>query len=99
MALGSWIRDVAPLLCNGLQPPLAAGGGLCFFPSQKDEPEPPRLPDPRRTALLGLIVTLLLVVLGVLLVRVLGRAARLQDCVLSGRTDCAPIDAPIASSR
>jgi hypothetical protein len=99
MGLVSWIRDAAPLLDSGFQPPPTAGGGLCFFPNQKDEPEPQRLPDPRRTALLGLIVTLFIVVLLVLLIRVLGRAARMQDCVLSGRTDCAPIDAPIASSR
>ena len=42
--------------------------------------------------LIGLIVTLLLVLGGVLLVHVLGRAARLQDCVMQGRTNCAPID-------
>jgi hypothetical protein len=41
---------------------------------------------------LGLLVTLLLVGLGFVLVRVLGSAGRLQDCVLSGRTNCAPID-------
>jgi len=74
-------------------------GVLYFFPGQKEDPETPRLPDPRRAALLMLIVTLLLVVLGVVLVRVLGRAARLQDCVMSGRTDCAPIDTSITSSR
>ncbi len=62
-----------------------------FLPSGGEEPGVPR--DSRRAALVGLIVTLLLVVGGVVLVHVLGRAARLQDCVMSGRTNCAPIDA------
>jgi hypothetical protein len=49
-------------------------------------------PDSRRAALLGLLVALLLVAVGWVLVRVLGNAGRLQDCVMSGRTNCAPID-------
>lgn len=104
MAFASWIagKDAAPLLA-GLDLPgrfSAAGGwhlwtgALCFFPDQKEDPETPRLPDPRRTALVGLLVTLLIVVLCVLLIRALGRTAQLQDCVMSGRTDCAPIDVP-----
>jgi hypothetical protein len=40
----------------------------------------------------GLIVALLLVILGLILVRVLGASGRLQDCEMSGRTNCAPID-------
>ncbi len=63
-----------------------------FVPDEDREPEMPRIPDPRRAALVGLVVTLLLVLGGVLLVHVLGRAARLQDCVMSGRTNCAPIN-------
>lgn len=62
-----------------------------FLPSGGEEPGIPR--DSRRAALVGLIVTLLLVVGGVVLVHVLGRAAKLQDCVMSGRTNCAPVDA------
>jgi hypothetical protein len=53
----------------------------------------PREPDSRRAAVLGLLVALLLVAVGVILVKVLGAAGRLQDCELSGRTNCAPIDA------
>lgn len=63
-----------------------------FVPGRDYEPEMPRFPDPRRAALVGLVVTLLLVLGGVLLVHILGRAARLQDCVMSGRTNCAPIN-------
>ena len=77
----------------------AAAGTLHFLPDQREEPEPSRLPDPRRAALLGLLLTVLLVIVGVLLVRVLGRAARLQDCVMAGRTNCAPIEIPAPGSR
>jgi hypothetical protein len=55
-------------------------------------PPAPKEPDSRRGALLGLLVALLLIVLGLIIVRVLGNAGRLQDCVMSGRTNCAPID-------
>jgi len=56
-------------------------------------PRDPRAPVPRRAAVLGLLVTLGLIVLGIILVRVLGNSGRLEDCELSGRTNCAPIDA------
>lgn len=56
-------------------------------------PEDPRQPDSRRGAVLGLLVALALIVIGLILVRVLGDAGRVQDCVMSGRTNCAPIDA------
>jgi hypothetical protein len=52
----------------------------------------PQEPDSRRGALIGLLVTAALVILGLILVKVLGDAGRLQDCVMSGRTNCAPID-------
>ncbi|MFI4909907.1 MAG: hypothetical protein ACHQHL_17680 [Steroidobacterales bacterium] len=41
---------------------------------------------------MGLLITLLLVLSGIFLIRDLTRAGRLQDCVMSGRTNCAPID-------
>ena len=60
------------------------------------ETEPARRepPDPRRAAAVGLLVALLLVVLGLVLIRYLGDAGRLQDCVMSGRSNCAPLEAP-----
>lgn len=70
---------------------LLRGPVTYFVPGRDYEPEMPRVPDPRRAALVGLVVTLLLVLGGLFLVHVLGRAARLQDCVMSGRTNCAPI--------
>jgi hypothetical protein len=63
-------------------------------PQQKPQLPDPREPDSRRGALLGLLVAVLLVVLGLILVKVLGDAGRLQDCVMSGRTNCAPIESP-----
>ena len=58
-------------------------------------PPPARKPargDSRHGALLGLIVAVSLIVLGLVLVHVLGAAGHLQDCVMSGRTNCAPIE-------
>lgn len=49
-------------------------------------------PDSRRAAVIGLVVTLALVILGLIVVKVLGDSGRLQDCVMSGRTNCAPIE-------
>ncbi len=72
---------------------------LSFLPRRADEPGSRRVPDPRWGALVGLLITLLLVLGGMLLVRVLSRAARLQDCVMSGRTNCAPIESSIARGR
>jgi len=72
---------------------------LYLLPRSTDEPENRRAPDPRLPALIGLLVTVLLVLGGVFLIHVLGRASRLQDCVMSGRTNCAPIDPASADGR
>jgi hypothetical protein len=56
------------------------------------QPEDPQSRDPRRAALLGLLLVLLLVGGGLYLAHVLHNAAQLQDCVMSGRTNCAPIE-------
>jgi hypothetical protein len=76
---------------------LLRGPALYFVPGEDPQPEMPRVPDPRRAAVAGLLLTLLLVLGGVLLVHVLSRTAKLQDCVMSGRTNCAPI-APSAGT-
>ena len=54
--------------------------------------EGPQSRDPRRAALIGLLLVLLLVGGGLYLAHVLRNAAQLQDCVMSGRTNCAPIE-------
>jgi hypothetical protein len=56
------------------------------------KPQERKEPESRRGAVIGLLVTVALVILGLILVKVLGNAGRLQDCVMSGRTNCAPID-------
>jgi hypothetical protein len=49
--------------------------------------------DDRRTAaLMGLAVVLSLAVAAILLVRDLGKESKLEDCLMSGRTNCAPIE-------
>jgi hypothetical protein len=58
----------------------------------EQQPPEPRQPDPRRAGLIGMLVASLLVLVALILVRKLGEAGRLQDCVMSGRTNCAPID-------
>ena len=58
-------------------------------PPPPAEPEPP---DPRRKALLALLFVAVLVVGGLVLIRVLSHLSQLQDCAMSGRTNCAPID-------
>ena len=72
---------------------LFRGPQLHLLPRGMGEPgNAPRPPDPRGPALMGLLIVLVLVIGGVLLVRELRRMGRLQDCVMSGRTNCAPIN-------
>ena len=49
----------------------------------------------RRRSLIGLAVVVALFVVGWLLMRELQQSEQLQDCLLSGRTNCAPIEAPL----
>jgi hypothetical protein len=57
--------------------------------------ESDREAEERRTsALIGLIIVLALAIAGVVLIRDLGQKSRLEDCLMSGRTNCAPIDIP-----
>ena len=51
-------------------------------------------PDSRRPALIGLVVVLVLVVASYFLVTALRRNADLEDCLMSGRRNCAPIETP-----
>jgi len=52
----------------------------------------PQRPPENRAALIGLAVIVLLVAGGLFLVHVLNAASQMQDCVMSGRTNCAPVD-------
>lgn len=49
----------------------------------------------RTAALMGFIVILLLGIAGVVLVRELRDNANLEDCLMAGRRNCAPIEAPL----
>ena len=48
----------------------------------------------QRTALVGLGIAVVLLLVGWWLARELTAASRMQDCLMSGRTNCAPIDEP-----
>jgi hypothetical protein len=47
--------------------------------------------DRQTTSLAGLAFALLLVVVGLFLVRALHSKAMMEDCLMSGRTNCAPV--------
>jgi hypothetical protein len=56
---------------------------------EPEEPQPkPDSPDGRRGALIGLILVVLLVAGGLALSHILRGMAQLQDCALSGRSNC-----------
>ena len=48
----------------------------------------------RSAALVGLIIILALAIAGIVLVRELRKNSLLEDCLMSGRTNCAPIEVP-----
>jgi hypothetical protein len=61
--------------------------------SELKKPESRDEQEGRVTAsLAGLAFVLVLVVVGLLLVRVLKKQSELEDCLMSGRTNCAPIE-------
>jgi hypothetical protein len=48
----------------------------------------------RAAAVIGLLVIALLVAIGLYVANSLRATSRLQDCVMSGRTNCAPVETP-----
>jgi len=50
-----------------------------------NEPEPR---ESRRPAILGLAIAVVLLVVGLWLARELTAASKMQDCLMSGRTNC-----------
>jgi hypothetical protein len=50
--------------------------------------------DSRRPAVIGLIVVAVLVIAGYLLFTALRQNSQMEDCLMSGRKNCAPIEAP-----
>jgi hypothetical protein len=55
------------------------------------EPDPDR-GDNRRGAIAGLLIAVILLAVGIWLTRELTSASKLQDCVMSGRTNCDVIE-------
>lgn len=51
-------------------------------------------PDNDAPKLMAIIVILVLAIGGVLLIHALRRESALEDCLMSGRTNCAPIEVP-----
>lgn len=47
-----------------------------------------------RSNIAALLFAALLIAIGWLLVHKLGQSSRLQDCLMSGRTNCSPIPTP-----
>jgi hypothetical protein len=57
-------------------------------------PDDEKNQPPRSRALIGLVVVAVLVVAAVYLVRALHEESQREDCLMSGRTNCAPIEVP-----
>lgn len=60
-------------------------------PTPDNDPEPERS---RRGAVAGLIFAVVLLAVGLWLARELRSASQIQDCVMSGRSNCDPISTP-----
>jgi hypothetical protein len=58
------------------------------------EPPDERDPPTRSRALIGLVLLALLVIAGVYLVHALREESQREDCLMSGRRNCAPIEIP-----
>ena len=48
----------------------------------------------RRGAVIGLVITGLIVMAGYFLMNALRNEGKVEDCLMSGRTNCAPLDIP-----
>ena len=48
----------------------------------------------RRGAVIGLVITALIVVAGYFLMNALRDEGKVEDCLMSGRSNCAPLDIP-----
>jgi hypothetical protein len=64
---------------------------MAVEPHDGDQPQETDEPASNRGAFIALVVVAGLVLGGLWLMRVLGGAADIQDCVASGRTNCAPV--------
>ena len=61
-------------------------------PKPKPDPKQDHEPENRNGAIAGLVIAIVLLAVGVWLARDLTAASKLQDCVMSGRTNCNVIE-------
>ena len=52
---------------------------------------------PRSAALIGLVVVVVLVIAAIYLMHALRKESQIEDCLMSGRSNCAPIEVPAAN--
>jgi hypothetical protein len=57
-------------------------------------PEPDSESPPPYRALIGLLAIVGLIIAVLFIMHRLNQAAQMQDCIASGRTNCAPIETP-----
>lgn len=60
-------------------------------PARDEDDGQPEDGPPRRGALVALVVLAVLIVGGLWLSRTLHQTGRIQDCVMAGRNNCAPV--------
>jgi hypothetical protein len=56
------------------------------------DPKQDNVPENRSGAIAGLVIAIVLLAVGIWLARDLTAASKLQDCVMSGRTNCNVIE-------
>jgi hypothetical protein len=71
-----------------------SAGGASRTPDDDDDDDDH---SSRAAAVIGLLVIVALVVIGLFVTEKLRATSRLQDCVMSGRTNCSPVATPSGS--
>src|SRR5262249_49558584 len=71
---------------------MASNPGNRPQPPSGGPPDDPAEPDSRRAAALGRAITGLIVIAGYYLMTALRQQGKLEDCLMAGRSNCAPID-------
>ena len=67
---------------------------LVFSDDNPETAEDLRDADRQTASLAAVAVTLLLLVIGLHIVHELHKTSEIEDCLMSGRTNCAPLDVP-----